>query len=117
MVVVAVSACGETTQGTIEDQVVAPGEPEVVFRVPVSYLEEVIPPCVPLEGSSHDPCATTTPQRVAILSAPAAPPSWPDTDDLRTVTETVTGYDPLNRLFGVHGGVTAGSRSQSGVPA
>ena len=95
MVVFAVSACGETTQGTIEDQVVASEEPEVVFRVPVSYLEEVIPPCVPLEGSSHDPCPVTTPGGVAILSARGAPPSWPHTDDLPTVTDTMMGYDPV----------------------
>ena len=110
MVMLAVSACGEAavdrgtpettravseaTRVAIEAKVVDPGEPEVVFRVPVSYLEEVIPPCVPLEGSSHDPCATTTPQQVAILSAPSTPPSWPHTDDLPTITETVMGYGP-----------------------
>ena len=119
MVVLAVSACGEatgdgatpettravpdpaqagpdTTRAAADrDEVVGPSEPEDVFRVPVSYLEEVIPPCVPLVGSSRDPCARTTPQRVAILSARAAPPSWPSTDDLPTIAETVIGYDPL----------------------
>ena len=90
MVVFVVSACGEATvdrdpadttlsvpeatQGAIEDQVVGPREPEEVFLVPVSYLEKVIPPCVPLGGSSHDPCARTTPQRVAVLSTPASLP-------------------------------------------
>ena len=110
MVVLAVSACGEATgdratpdttravpdttravpdtaQVAIEDQITGQGEPEVVFRAPVSYLEEVIPPCVPLEGGSHDPCARTRPQQVAVLSAPAAPPLWPHDDDLRTITE------------------------------
>ena len=28
----------------------------IMTRRPVSYLEEVIPPCVPIEGSSVDPC-------------------------------------------------------------
>ena len=112
MLMLAVSACGEptfdrgpadttravpdTTQVAIEAEVVDPGEPEAVFRVPVSYLEEIIPPCVPLAGSSHDPCATTTPQQVAVLSAPTAGPLWPYTDDLLTITETVMGYDPLS---------------------
>ena len=117
MAILAVSACGEATrdrdpadttravpdpaqagpdaaQVAIEDQITGQGEPEVVFRAPVSYLEEVIPPCVPLEGGSHDPCARTRPRQVAVLSAPAAPPSWPIRDDLRTIAETIMGYDP-----------------------
>ena len=103
MTMLAVSACGEATgdratpdaaQVAIEDQITGQAEPEEVFRAPVSYLEEVIPPCVPLEGSSHDPCARTRPQQVAVLSARAAPPSWPYTDDLPTITETIMGYDP-----------------------
>ena len=116
MTMLAVSACGEATgdRGTADttravpdttqavpdatqaadrDEVVGPGEPEVVFRAPVSYLDEVIPPCVPLEGSSHDPCAMATRQRVATLSAPAGLPLWPHTG-LPTITETVMGYDP-----------------------
>ena len=109
MTMLAVSACGEatgdrgtadttravpdTTQVAIEDQIAGPGEPEAVFRAPVSYLDEVIPPCVPLEGSSHDPCAMATRQRVATLSAPAGLPIWPHTG-LPTITETVMGYDP-----------------------
>ena len=118
MTMLAVSACGESTgdrgqanttrtapdtaqavldntRAADKDETVGAGKPEDVFRVPVSYLEEVIPPCVPLEGSSHDPCARTTPQQLAILSA-ASPPLWPHTDDLRTVTETVIGYGPLS---------------------
>ena len=103
MTMLAVSACGEATsdratrdatQVAIEDQITGQGGPEVVFRVPVSYLEEVIPPCVPLEGGSHDPCARTRPQEVAVLSVRAAPPIWPHTDDLPTITETIMGYDP-----------------------
>ena len=118
MAMLAVSACGEATsdRGTPDttryvpdttrtvpdatraavdrDEVVGPSEPEDVFRAPVSYLEEVTPPCVPLLGSSHDPCARTTPQQVAVLSAPAAPPTWPHDDDLPTIAETIMGYDP-----------------------
>ena len=110
MTMLAVSACGEATgdRGTADttravpgttpaadrNEVAGPGEPEVVFRAPVSYLEEVILPCVPLEGSSHDPCAMATPQRVATLSAPATPPGWPHTGDLPTITETIMGHDP-----------------------
>ena len=105
MVVLAVSACGEATgdratpdaaQVAIEDQITGQAEPEVVFRAPVSYLEEVIPPCVPLGGGSPDPCARTRPQQVAVPSAPAAPPLWPHDDDLLTIAETIMGYDPLN---------------------
>ena len=33
------------------------GEPLAMARQPVSYLKEVIPPCVPLEGSDLDPCS------------------------------------------------------------
>ena len=32
----------------------------VMTRRPVSYLEEVIPPCIPLEGSEQDTCPRTT---------------------------------------------------------
>ena len=105
MVVVAmvvVSACGRATEdaGTADTTGAAPvvgsGEPEEVFRAPVSYLEDVIPPCVPLEGSSHDPCARTTPRQVAMLSAPGSPPLWPHRDDLPTISKTVMGHDPLN---------------------
>ena len=111
MVVMVVSACGkatvdrdpadttlivpEATQGTIADQVVGPDEPEVVFRAAVSYLDEVIPPCVPLEGTSLDPCPRTTPGQVAVLSVRPAPPSWPHTDDLPTITDTMMGFDPI----------------------
>lgn len=59
-----------------------------------TYLEEVIPPCIPLEGSSIEPCATGVPRQVAMLSAPATPPLWPIRDDLLTVTEVIMGYDP-----------------------
>ena len=75
----------DTTRAAADrDEVVGPSEPEDLFRSPVSYLEEVIPPCVPLLGGSHDPCARTRPHQVAVLSAPAAPPLWPHTDDLPT---------------------------------
>ena len=33
------------------------GEPSAMARRPVSYLKEVIPPCVPVEGSDLDPCS------------------------------------------------------------
>ena len=111
MIMLAVSACGESTgdpdasdttllvleagQSAAENQVLGPEDPEVVFQAPVSYLEEVIPPCVPLEGSSQDPCAPTTPQRVAVLSAPASPPLWPTRDDPPTVSDAIMGWDPL----------------------
>ena len=118
MAILAVSACGEatsdrgtpdttryvpdttryvpdTTRAAVDrDEVVGPSEPEDVFRAPVSYLEEVIPPCVPLEGGSHDPCARTRPQQVAVLSVSGSPPAWPYDDNLRTITQTIMGYDP-----------------------
>ena len=110
MIMLAVSACGESTgdsyssdttppvpetpEATAENQVFGPEDREVVFRAPVSYLEDLTPPCVPLEGSSHDPCAPTTPQRVAVLSAPASPPLWPTRDDPPTVSDAIMGWDP-----------------------
>ena len=110
MIMLAVSACGESTgdsyssdttppvpetpEATAENQVLGPEDPEVVFRAPVSYLEDLTPPCVPLEGSSHDPCAPTTPQRVAVLSAPASLPLWPTRDDPPTVSDAIMGWDP-----------------------
>ena len=103
MTMLALSACGEatldrgsadTTRAADKDETVGSGEPEEVFRAPVSYLEEVIPPCVPLEGGSHDPCARTRPQQVAVLSVSGAPPAWPYDDNLRTIAETIMGYDP-----------------------
>ena len=36
----------------------------VMARRPLSYLEEIIPPCVPIEGSVQDPCPRITPPRV-----------------------------------------------------
>ena len=33
------------------------GAAEAMVRRPVAYLEEVIPPCVPVEGSGLDPCS------------------------------------------------------------
>ena len=33
------------------------GEPSAMVRQPVSYLKEIIPPCVPVEGSGLDPCS------------------------------------------------------------
>ncbi len=33
------------------------GEPSAMARQPVSYLKEVIPPCVPIEGSRQYPCS------------------------------------------------------------
>ena len=55
------------------------GEEPVDIRVQerrvVGYLEEPIPPCVPLEGSDQDPCVRTTPVGVAILSVASS--NWP----------------------------------------
>ena len=84
----------DTTRAVVGDQVVAPDEPDVEFRRPVSYLEEVVPPCVPLEGSSEDPCEQTLRWVPAILSAPSAPPLWPTRDDPPTVSDAIMGWDP-----------------------
>ena len=85
----------DTTRAVVGDQVVAPDEPHVEFRRPVSYLDEVIPPCVPLEGSSADPCEQTLRWVPAIRSAPSAPPIWPYDDSLPTLTEVMMGFDAL----------------------
>lgn len=34
-------------------------------RVPVSYLEETVPPCIPIDGSEPDPCPTGPPLSVS----------------------------------------------------
>ncbi len=47
----------ETTLTTVQSAT-------VMARRPLSYLEEVILPCVPLEGSVQDPCPLITPTRV-----------------------------------------------------
>ena len=40
------------------DRVLGSGdEPSAMARQPVSYLKEIIPPCVPVEGSGLDPCS------------------------------------------------------------
>ena len=64
-----------TTTGAIQLQIeettttASTTEPEdesatVMARRPVSYLEDIIPPCVPLEGSKQDTCPVVTPPRV-----------------------------------------------------
>ena len=62
-----------------------------VDRPPPSYLEEVIPPCVPAAGAQRDPCAPGTPSIVAVMSVHTAPPSWPFDGTLPTLLETLSG--------------------------
>ena len=44
----------------------------------VLYLEEVMPPCVPLWDSSHDPCPVEVPTDVEINSVEGSIPTWTD---------------------------------------
>ena len=62
-----------------------------VDRPPPSYLEEVIPPCIPVTGTQRDPCAPGTPPIVAVMSVHTTPPSWPFDGTLPTLLETLSG--------------------------
>ena len=62
-----------------------------VDRPPPSYLEEVIPPCIPVTGTQRDPCAPGTPPIVAVMSVHTTPPSWPFDGTLPTLQETLSG--------------------------
>lgn len=57
----------------------------------VSYFEEVIPPCLPIDGSDTDPCPTGTPSNLATLSVNAAFPYWPHSDYMWTMTDIFLG--------------------------
>ena len=90
----AVPEAAATVPETALEYVAEPAHPEVVFRAPATYLDEIIPPCTPLEGIQHDPCPTGTPQNVAVLSVSMSPPSWPYTDNLPAIEDTIMGYGP-----------------------
>ena len=66
-----------------------------VAEVVASYLDEPIAPCTPVETSNQDPCPTTRPESVAVLSVSSSPPSWPYTNNLPAISELVAGYDPI----------------------
>ena len=90
----AVPEAAATVPETALEYVAEPTHSEVVSRATATYLDEIIPPCTPLEGGQHDPCPTGTPQNVAVLSVSMSPPSWPYTDDLPTIEDTIMGYGP-----------------------
>ena len=70
-----------------------------VDRPPPSYLEEVIPPCVPTAGAQRDPCAPGSLPVVAILSVHASIPSWPFDGTLPTLLEALTGSLGLGESY------------------
>ena len=63
------------------------GAPAEMSRRPVSYLTEVIPPCVPVEGSTLDPCRLRNPPS-GVMSTATYQIVLPDT--LPTFTEMLT---------------------------
>ena len=54
------------------------------------YLEEVVPPCVPLWDSSHDPCPVEVPPIVDVHSIAGSSRRWPSQGF--TWTEILLGY-------------------------
>ena len=59
------STITDTTPDPLEETAMTTSQSATVMaRPPLSYLEEVILPCVPLEGSVQDPCHLITPTRV-----------------------------------------------------
>ena len=60
-------------------------------RAPVSYLEETIPSCIPIDGSELDPCPTGTPPSVSTLSVDASFPYWPHSDHVWNMTDVFLG--------------------------
>ncbi len=51
------STIPDTTPDPLEETTMTTAQPATVMaRRPLSYLEEVIPPCVPIDGSDIDPC-------------------------------------------------------------
>ena len=64
----------------------------ITDEVSVSYLEETVPPCVPVTGSYQDPCLLETPASVEVVSVSSAPPLWPFyPEEIPTFTEMLLG--------------------------
>ena len=92
-------------------------------RPVVSYFEEVIPPCLPVDGADTDPCPTGTPPNVATLSVNAAFPYWPHSDYIWTMTDIFLGdildfpgdYFPENAPHIVIRGITQYDTTRCGL--
>ena len=57
-------------------------EPVAMKRPAPSYLEEIIPPCIPVAGSEQDPCMPGLPPIVETSSSAGSLPGWPYRDDM-----------------------------------
>ena len=60
-------------------------------RATVSYLEETVPPCLPVDGSEPDPCPTGPPLSVSTLSVNTSFPYWPYSDFVWNMTDVFLG--------------------------
>lgn len=59
-------------------------------RATVSYLEETIPPCLPVDGSEPDHCPIGAPS-LSTHSVNAAFPYWPHSDHVWNMTDIFLG--------------------------
>ena len=62
--------------------------PVAMERRPVSYLQEVVPPCLPFDESGRDPCLHGVP---ALLKSAGVWSSWPFYDYLPTFDDILLG--------------------------
>ena len=65
--VVSSTGTDETSDSLVETTSITSGSATVMARRPLSYLEEIIPPCVPIDGSDIDPCLPVRLPPVEIL--------------------------------------------------
>ncbi len=65
----------------------------VMDRPRVSYLEEPVPPCVPVERSGRDPCAVDRPARAESATSDSGWPIWVSSGEMPSYTEVLLGYN------------------------
>ena len=89
----------------------------------VSYFEEVIPPCLPVDGADTDPCSTGTPPSVSTLSVDASFPYWPHSDYVWNMTDIFLGaflsypgeYFPENAAHIAIRGIARNNTTRCGI--
>ena len=85
---VSVSLIPVTTVSAINSSPATPYEE--VKRPMISYLEKVIPPCIPVAGSEQDPCMPGVPSMVETASSVGSLPAWLY-HDMPSFTEMLLG--------------------------
>ena len=82
-----VTSCGEVPERIVEVS------RNTTARLPVSYMEVVIPPCTLNNIYGENLCTVSRPSFVRRLSVNSAPPSWPYYGEVPTTREILLGVN------------------------